>query len=724
MISEAFFRFANDAGSSPVVAASKLEWALRFAGHLNPDFGEVMQAKSQLFPSKTFLSWSEFSELEDFYDTVQLKSLEEKFCELDPDCTGLVGAKGVYALLRHMGFFPFPQLVDELLAEVARGTAPGGQRSAEDIVNMYEKLQSNCGFTSSQLEPLREAFVRWARVAPAEGREDMRMDHKGLQAALRWLQAHHTIPEELQELLGDLDDDDEGDEDFRPLQEAEFLVIVRASRTQEVQALYQAFADSDYDVSGTISASEIIGLMDLMHIPFVTPELVEEAKRRCGLERFPELIFEDLYQVVYAVKDSHGLSNAEAEEIREAWQEYQPAPEAGLGHAEILGALRWQGYPVSVRMLWQVEEAGGLHEKPALSFREFIWLIVTFRDGKAPHSDDPERRARDQDEWRETFDFKDFELTRYTKLFENQDIDGAGTISGEALATILNKTVLVKASVDERQALRQSLMGLPAEKIDLQGVLKAARAMQDHVEWCNVAKEAAAAKACGFSPAEVEDSRQIFETLDSSGMGMILHEDLIHSLWDIVKGARRPEAVGRRTRRPTHAPPHDAPFAGARDARRTLRPVASDRDRRPSILEEMPREESDKLHGWLQEADTDGSGCIDFAEFLRLMFVVQRENWCNINRAAEKVVEANAQAVRRKTVSPLKARAGGLQQDAHEANASEHPHSRRNAVLKRAENMFRIQRVSLKKRASTAINFSSPDATASRTTRITFAPTA
>merc|ERR1740121_3303888 len=116
MISEAFRRFANNSGAAPVVATSKLEWALRFAGHLNPDFGDVMQAKSQLFPSKTFLVWSEFSELEQFYETVQLKSLEEKFYELDPDGTGLVGAKGVSALLRQMGFFPFPRMVDELLA--------------------------------------------------------------------------------------------------------------------------------------------------------------------------------------------------------------------------------------------------------------------------------------------------------------------------------------------------------------------------------------------------------------------------------------------------------------------------------------------------------------------------------------------------------------------------------------------------------------------------------
>ncbi|CAK0879414.1 unnamed protein product, partial [Prorocentrum cordatum] len=195
MISEAFGRFASGAGAAPVVAASKLEWALRFAGHLNPDYEDVMQAKARLFPSKTFLLWSEFSQLEQLYDTVQLKSLEEQFHELDPNGTGFVGAKNVSALLRQMGFFPFPRLVEELLAEVA--ARPGGQRSAEDIMNIYEQLQLNSGFTSSQLEPLREAFACWARASPAEGDEDMRLDQKGLWAALRWLEAHHTIPEEL-----------------------------------------------------------------------------------------------------------------------------------------------------------------------------------------------------------------------------------------------------------------------------------------------------------------------------------------------------------------------------------------------------------------------------------------------------------------------------------------------------------------------------------------------
>ncbi|CAK0880074.1 unnamed protein product [Prorocentrum cordatum] len=387
-------------------------------------------------------------------------------------------------------------------------------------------------------------------------------------------------------------------------------------------------------------------------------------------------------------------------------------------------------------MLWQVEQDGALHDRTALSFREFVWLIVTFRDGKAPPARDPQQRARDKDEWREFFDFKDFELTKYTAEFRKRDRDGSGTISAEALAALLDTTVLANSPVDDRQALRQALLGRPppAEGVGLQGVLRIARAVQDHVEWCNVAKESAAAKACSFSPADVEASREIFKSFDSSGVGLILHEDLLEALWGVVQGARRPEAMGRRTTRRTVASaPEGTGVPSARDARLSPGAVAAHRERRPPVLEEMPLEESERLQGWLQEADTDGSGCIDFAEFLRLMYIVQRENWCNINRAAERVLEANVQAVRRLNTAPLKAGAPmleeaeadaapsapdeALQNDAFRlrghglaAQVGKTPsQTRRNAVVKRAENMFRMQRVSVKKRASVAASFASPD---------------
>eukprot|EP00746_Dinoflagellata_sp_MGD_P121866 gnl/MRDRNA2_/MRDRNA2_56919_c0_seq1.p1 gnl/MRDRNA2_/MRDRNA2_56919_c0~~gnl/MRDRNA2_/MRDRNA2_56919_c0_seq1.p1 ORF type:complete len:1112 (-),score=219.03 gnl/MRDRNA2_/MRDRNA2_56919_c0_seq1:154-3489(-) len=617
-----------------------LPHALELIGHKEPMLLEWAKKALDGLPGlgeEEVLDRSQFFAFLRGYESIERNALEEEFLHWEVE--GIVIIDDLPSLVRKCGITP----IHEVLVEAVQKVNHDGTNalSVDEFVDLVRHLQKVAGFTDLELENLHAVFLKYDRDNSSE------MNTSELQSALHW--CGYPVSEKDAAALGKAADSDGSG----CLCEAEFMMVMRRYREQEIACLVQ-FCGEDVD-GRQLKFKDIPAVFAALGYGEVSPELVRELADECNLN--PEsdnyLNFDDAWNITRACRANGGLCRAQLKELRGVFNRFatssKGSEQKGFSEVELGWALRWLGIVLplprvqelladadsdgSGRVEWEefLKLARGLfdaefkavqnafaaagnperlpvctgvtlrdvlldlgysptaallepltrgHQKEA-NFQEFLYLVADFRKVS--------QRALRHDEG-----FTPLEVQTLRKQFQRFDKDGDGTVVGHELRHLIE--FVQPAAVSDAKA-RDQVVSILAEidtkdqkAINFQQFLRLMRKLEYANEAEQQAKEQHIASLTGFEIAEVREFHHVF----AANVG--------------TRGEMSVDGF-----------------------RRMLRPVVHVKQN-----SELHRE----LVQLVEEVDSDGSGGLNFSEFLVALRQLQEINFGNMNGHSERIASS------------------------------------------------------------------------------------
>lgn len=654
-----FSRLSRD-GDMP---CERLEWALMFAGHIQPDCTKITEALEGCFGSSgpRHLSMEQFLDFGEAYDQRFQADMMSLFREADALRTGSISSGVCSALLRHVGLTPFNWVVDQHLAEVCSRRGDGC--NADDFAQLLQNVRSSAGFPAREAEDIRDAYWHYERSG-ADRNEPGCLDAAGTRAALRRL-GSTAVLEGLPEifhpsiagaiLAACADEEDENEGTLTSLSEHEFLVVMRFHREQDFRRIYAACSDEDTDLSGTVRVQHLPRIFRSLGYVAWSSAFIEEVAKGCSFQEDSKLLFEDVCKVYEKCQQSLGICTAEMQHITSAFERYNFEQTESVDHAVVLGALRWLGYSVTPQSVLDIQLDVFGDADFRMDFRDFTLFLARVReldmqqlqayfakhgvDGEVEVSkakgilqavgccppdgfkdlvvplEDKERlwlgvweaveyiaeqRSRIRDNVHELEGLTESQVNKLRARFQHLDLTG-NTGDRTLQVSEFNHELCHRFSKLIPWARKIFTTGAKG----FQDFLRVVRFVTDRVEGDLLRRERVVVAEIGLTDIEVQDFRQLFRAGGGEKSGTVSYSAFGRLLSGVVPSSIADTATG-------------------------------------------------ELHARLRKSDSGGCGYLNFPDFIHAIWSMQRDDWHGINGVAKAIVERDGKNGRRREAATMR----------------------------------------------------------------------
>jgi len=338
----------------------------------------------------------------------------------------------------------------------------------------------------------------------------------------------------------------------------EFLVCMRKVREQEIEVIHGVIARTDIDGDGTISREELPGVLQALgYVPEMNA--VWESAKEAGVFNCDNFDFGELWQLLTTYRQREGFLASEMEEIESGFDRYDKNRTGEISHSEVGQVLRWLGYPTSFEILQQLIAKVDIDGSGSLSLAELLKLIRIYQ-------------SRELVKMREAFAANEVDGRGYLTFKEAKDaltdlrcISDKGTLPKVSPQDLHPETLKAKL-LTPRQSKTISLMDLETDDpyVALDGFVRTVVQYQRE-------ERRRFRDNGGFSSEEVRELKAKFALYDVDKSGDIGRQELVTLIEEAF---------------PSMA--HD-----------------------PIVRPQLAR--------MIKDADRDGSGSLDFRDFMALM---------------------------------------------------------------------------------------------------------
>lgn len=479
----------------------------------------------------TTLGMDEFVAFIKAYIIRQRLAYKEAFKAVDFDGSGQLDRDELAAVLRSMGMDVMRHVMDEVIGEVQQDEEVG--LNLDEFEVCLDLLQDRDGFSKDEYDTFTLVFHTLQNSSPngfaqrlfsdAFNYLGIAIDAAGIDEVLKEMRMsggnHH-------------------------LRFSEFRHALRKVRQRELRMLKDAFRENK--LSGEHVAFEDVRPL-LVSVGYLAPDLVafREAALESGAVSDGTLDFpHDFWQALTAYRQREFMSNADAAEVKKAFEHYDKSCSGAISSLDLGKVLRCLGIRVPFEVQQQAMKAVDIAETGSLDRCHLHKLVRMLRQ-------------RDVDTLREM----------WCADLVDGEVEATAVRPTEDLAVLLgplgssDAQAGIKILPDERAAARNPL---GPDEFDI-GVFLAVS-----VRLLREARENFKSNG-GFTAVEVVHLKESFRGFDVDGSGDISNKELILLIEEIFPD------------------------------------MASSADMRPQLLEIM------------REVDMDGSGTLNFEDFMNLM---------------------------------------------------------------------------------------------------------
>lgn len=558
-----------------------LKEALQMLGHDSVNEEWVDAIIKDKFSDRSFLDQYDFSKFLAEYEACHMDYVRMRFTEADVDGSGKVDAGELAQVLRKAGMTPVTGVVPQLIAEVC------GPRVTEVNFMNFAKilgiLRYRLGFTQEEYSDIATSFKRLDR----QGRGALTLAEA--RGCLEWLgfdlsveEVEHYSTRVLKAHRGRTPKEDPED---MLLSEFDFVRLVRLVREEDARRVLSCLLRMRGEQEeGSLPARELPTLLSDMNVALASPDVVVESLKALGLEEKLELTLEDIMPVLWQLRRCQGLTQAELELARQQFEQCDEDGSGGMACAELEFAVRSLGFPVNYEEVQEKLDEWDMDESGEIEFIEFLKVLSDYKKKElqqvltAMFTGQPKRRPS---------------FAMHAMGEKSQPLPAAPKAKASMLQrqqTELPSLLLQSGHSPLRQGsgVLQFCLDSPAAADKTLNLWGFAGLIAEYRSEIN----AEIRRNQGFTEAEVIQLYETFRSYDPRGSGIIAKSQLRRLLLEHCPHAERTQA-GR-----------------------------------------------DQIATMIRESDQDGSGSIDFMEFLKLMRLV-RNRWSREKLAKERAAVAD-----------------------------------------------------------------------------------
>jgi len=581
--SRAFAKYKDDGE----VHRDDLKKVLELSGFGSPDESCVEEAVVSVTKFST-LKLDEYIRFVHEYITCQDVVYHQAFKDVDEDNSGELEVLELKNLLCKLNIEPMPHVLHEVIDEVDDDKT--GSLNFEEFTKVMNLIKTREGFTRKEYEAFTDLFGKYDRDKSGE------IDSQELIGILTFL-GISMEKKDVDKLVEDVDVDGSGQISSR-----EYLTCMRKVRDCEVTKMKFQIKQNDADGSGTIDLKEFRTVLMGLGFPHIEMEAVVECVQQVGFEvENAEFDVYELWQVIVVYREREGFRAEEIKEIADAFERYDKANEGEMSVLELGKLLRFLGYPCSFEVQKQLVAKVDLDGSGRISLPELRKLIRMYQSRgfdeihQAFKKWDPDNSGvLSVGDTEKALKYLGCSAAKKflaelggsalaPTLLEEEDTYPSSpafsrqrTVPNNAFAKKVSDMTMGKdtmgRSVSERRPDRRTSSDTLSGKGADSGISVASfvRAMVMHKRDAR----AAFRENSGFAPTEIEQFRESFQRYDRDGSGDISKREMVPLIEDSF---------------PTMA--HDPAM-------------------RPRLIQ------------LVADADADGSGSLEFQDFLRLMALI------------------------------------------------------------------------------------------------------
>jgi Ca2+-binding EF-hand superfamily protein len=363
-------------------------------------------------------------------------------------------------------------------------------------------------------------------------------------------------PDEMVAELIRLADSDQSGE----IDKDEFPGAMRIYTELQTKQFRRVFESFDMDGSGSMDTNEVYDCVKMLGW-FPTEETIQEAVEEVDKDGTGEISFDEFFSLMKFIRKTEGFTKGEREQLHTLFSKFDIDGSGEISTLELSAALRAIGYPTSLTVLQNLVQEVDVDGSGEIDEGEFFKLIRKY---------------------------KNREMMECEKLYEKWAVhpEEEGMSPEEKEEHLKNldprrSSVRLQAMGLDRSKLAQAVkeLGWSPSDMMLEKIEAMASAYHGKLSWKEFTQFIKSYRAleltefnkrAGFSEEEVDFYRSTFGSYDKDGGGQLTLQELFPLLTELGK---EPKTVIQR----------------------------------------------DKLTAILAEIDEDGSGEIDFSEFLQLM---------------------------------------------------------------------------------------------------------
>jgi Ca2+-binding EF-hand superfamily protein len=363
-------------------------------------------------------------------------------------------------------------------------------------------------------------------------------------------------PDEMVEQLVSMADSDHSGE----IDKEEFPTAMRIYIELQTAQFRKVFDSFDADGSGSMDTDEVYDCVKMLGW-FPTEQTIAEAVEEVDKDATGEIDFDEFFSLIKFIRKTEGFTKAEREQLHTLFAKFDIDGSGEISTLELSSALRAIGYPTSLTVLQNLVQEVDVDGSGEIDEGEFFKLIRKYKNREMLQSEKlfGSMATHPEEEG----------MTEEEKT-ENQKGLDPRRASARLKAMGFNPKYLARAVVE----LGWSPSALMLDKLE-----SLAESYAGYLSWPEFVHFVSTYRAlelqdfnrrAGFSEEQVEEFREKFGTYDADGGGQLTLQELFPLLTELGK---EPKTV---------------------------------------IQQE-------KLKSIIDEIDEDGSGEIDFSEFLQLM---------------------------------------------------------------------------------------------------------
>lgn len=165
---------------------------------------------------------------------------------------------------------------------------------------------------------------------------------------------------------------------YTSLDYEEFLQFFKNYQDWEMHEMYKIFTEADKDDSGTIDLNELHALVNKMGYAATRQTVLDimSVNRDCS----GQVVFDEFQLVMHHLRCTSGIARQDLEDYCEAFTKVAGARENRLPLEEIWRLLIFFGYPASREEMADLALMTGCINEGGLSFREFLKVVRAYRD--------------------------------------------------------------------------------------------------------------------------------------------------------------------------------------------------------------------------------------------------------------------------------------------------------------------------------------------------------
>lgn len=565
------------------IHADELFRALELTGTQKPNQGWIDEIKETISRYST-LSLSEFTVFVKKYRQRQSEHFRKVFNEHDVDGSGAVEKSELRDLLSSVGVAPLPAVLEQVMEEVDEDGS--GSVGFEEFEKVMEIMRIREGFTKTEVAEFDRAFKKFDRDLSGE------IDTDELIGILGWL-GYSQSKDTLHQVVEKVDFDGSGS-----VSREEFLVCMRQFRQKEVDNVRALMLACDADGSGTISSTELHGLLKALGYN-LSPDVLREVSADAGCDSKTELNFEDIWTMISLFRMREGFLRAEVEDLRQGFDKYDKRGQSELDCVDLGHVLRWMGYSPSLEEQQKLVAEVDVDKSGELDFAEFMKLMrkkrealffqmynafctfesdndsgpgtgrlqhagrnvmkalrtlgiykmpPDFAEGRPLYSADVDfedfvkmvkkSHEIDRNTFRQNAGFSDEVVKEYKEKFEIYDADHSGDISNRELQRLLLDLYPADAMSKDARPKMQKLMEAVDDdqngRLDFGDFLRLNRQYQTELENERILKEHLAIEETGFETSEVDEYRSLFQASKGNGASTMTFSEIHKMINSIV----------------------------------------------------------------------------------------------------------------------------------------------------------------------------------------------